>query len=83
MEGYTGALCRRKRRRNHTAITAQSASEISGANQMAVPPTAKASRSSAPDWNASPRPTEMQIAPVGRSTAVRKPPMRMLLPSSR
>ena len=33
--------------RNHTAITAQTVSEITGAYQMALPPTVKASASSA------------------------------------
>ena len=33
--------------KNHTAITAQTASEITGAYQMALPPTVKASASSA------------------------------------
>ena len=42
------AVFRRNRRRNHTAITAHSASEITGANQMPVPPTAAANSSSAP-----------------------------------
>ena len=39
----------RKRRRKQTAITAQITSEITGAYQMALPPTAKASTSRAVD----------------------------------
>ena len=42
------AVSVRNRRRNHTAITAHNASEITGANQMPVPPTAAANSSSAP-----------------------------------
>ena len=58
------------------------ATEMTGAYHIAFPPTAAASSTSAPAWNASPRPTEMEMAAFGRSTAVRKPPMRMLLPNS-
>ena len=54
-----------------------------GANQMLLPPQSTASRSSTPACSTSPRPMEMHRAERGRSTAVRKPPMRILKPTSR
>lgn len=54
-----------------------------GGEPELLPPQSAASRSSAPACSTSPRPMEMHRAERGRSTAVRKPLMRMLKPTSR
>ena len=54
-----------------------------GNGQMTLPPHTAASSSRAAACSASPRPTEMQMAGRGRSTAVRKPPISTLKPTIR